>query len=190
MKKFTSLVIGAAILSSPTGHAEVPTLALTFGTNVFISNGTTTQRSKIDKAEIKLREIIQTPEFRSRVLNFTYNGSKRFVDNGGLTNSQIYYKILKAAEVLIPTVDNELDLKVKTYYQNSNTVGYTYPSSLYINMNTKYLNNYTIAQTAKTLAHEWLHKMGFKHAVTYSISRDYSVPYGIGRIVQDLATKI
>lgn len=123
------------------------------------------------------------------MINFTYNGVKKFVDNDGLTNTQIYYKILNGAEKLLPTADNEMDLKIKTYYESSSTVGYTSTSSLYINMNTKFLNNYTVAETAKTMTHEWLHKLGFHHAVSYSTSRDYSVPYGVGRIMKELAAK-
>lgn len=82
-----------------------------------------------------------------------------------------------------------MDLNIKTYYENSSTVGYTTTTSTYINMNTKFLNTYTVAETAKTMTHEWLHKLGFKHAVTYSTSRDYSVPYGVGRIIKELAAK-
>ncbi len=170
--------------------ATVPTLAETFTTNVFTYNGTNLQRAKIDLAEQKLREVIHSEEFKNRVLNFTYNGTKKFVDNNGLTNSQIYNKILDAAEKLLPVIDNELDLSIKTYYSSTSTVGYTSSNISYINFNTKYLNTYTVSETAKTMMHEWLHKLGFGHAYYYSTSRNYSVPYGIGKIMQDLAAKI
>ncbi len=170
--------------------ATVPTLAETFATNVFMYNGTSSQRAKIDLAEQKLREVIQSEEFKNRVINFTYNGTKKFVDNNGLTNTQIYYKILNAAEKLLPVIDNELDLNIKTYYSSSSTVGYTSSNINYINFNTKYLNSYSLSETAKTMMHEWLHKLGFGHAYYYSTSRNYSVPYGIGKIMSDLAAKI
>jgi 3-oxoacyl-[acyl-carrier-protein] synthase III len=170
--------------------ATVPTLAETFATNVFMYNGTSSQRAKIDLAEQKLREVIHTKEFKNRVINFTYNGTKRFVDNKGLTNTQIYYKILNAAEKLLPVIDNELDLNIKTYYSSSSTVGYTSSNINYINFNTKYLKSYSLSETAKTMMHEWLHKLGFGHAYSYSTSRNYSVPYGIGKIMMELAAKI
>ncbi len=170
--------------------ATVPTLAETFATNVFMYNGTSSQRAKIDLAEQKLREVIQSEEFKNRVINFTYNGTKKFVDNNGLTNTQIYYKILNAAEKLLPVIDNELDLNIKTYYTSSSTVGYTSSNINYINFNTKYLNSYSLSETAKTMMHEWLHKLGFGHAYYYSTSRNYSVPYGIGKIMSDLAANI
>jgi hypothetical protein len=169
--------------------ASLSSLALTFDTNIYVYNGTNLQRQKLDQADQRIKNIIRSEEFKNRVINFTYNGVYKFVDNAGLTNSQIYSKILYAAEKLLPVSDNEMDLKIKTYYENTSTVGYTTTSSLYVNFNTKYLNSYTVAETAKTMVHEWLHKMGFTHAVTYSTSRNYSVPYGIGSIIRDLAAK-
>jgi len=172
-------------------HAQttVPTLALTFGTNVDTFNTTTTQETKIRTAEEKIKAVIASEEFRSRVINFTYNGVKKFVDNRGLTNTQIYNKILDGAEILFPVLDNELDLNIKTYYQNSSTVGYTYSNSSYIYMNTKYLNQYNPNQVSRNMIHEWLHKLGFSHSSYYTTSRNYSVPYGIGRIMEELAAK-
>ncbi len=187
MKPISSLAFGAALLVSQSSFAQVPTLATTWTTDVYVANGTTTQRDKLDRAEQKIREIVRSQAFKDRVINHTYNGVKRFVDNQGLTNTQIYYRILNGAETLLPTKDNEMDLKIKLYYEASSTVGYTSSSSSYINMNTKFLNNYTVSETAKTMMHEWLHKVGFSHARYYSTSRDYSVPYGVGRIVMELA---
>ena len=189
-KKFPLLAMTLSLTWLTPSMATVPTLAETFATNVFMYNGTSSQRAKIDLAEQKLREVIHTKEFKNRVINFTYNGTKRFVDNKGLTNTQIYYKILNAAEKLLPVIDNELDLNIKTYYSSSSTVGYTSSNINYINFNTKYLKSYSLSETAKTMMHEWLHKLGFGHAYSYSTSRNYSVPYGIGKIMMELAAKI
>jgi len=189
-KRFPLLAMTLSLSWLTPSMATVPTLAETFATNVFMYNGTSSQRAKIDLAEQKLREVIQSEEFKNRVINFTYNGTKKFVDNNGLTNTQIYYKILNAAEKLLPVIDNELDLNIKTYYSSSSTVGYTSSNINYINFNTKYLKSYSLSETAKTMMHEWLHKLGFGHAYSYSTSRNYSVPYGIGKIMMELAAKI
>lgn len=187
-KKFYSLVVAAlSLLAAQASFAAVPTLAVTFDTNVEIFNATSSQVTKIRSAERKIREVVASEEFRLKVLNHTYGGVKKFVDNGGLTNTQIYYKILNGIEKLNGINDNEMDLKIKTYYENSTTVGYTSTSSAYINMNTKFLNEYTSNQVARNMTHEWLHKLDFHHAVSYSTSRDYSVPYGIGKIIENLA---
>jgi hypothetical protein len=167
----------------------VPTLAITFDTNITTYNFSSSQEAKIQSAEAKIRKVIGSEAFRTRVLNHSYGGVKKFVDNDGLTNLQIYNKILKGAEKLKPTSNNAMDMGVKLYYENSSTVGYTMTSSSNINMNTKFFNSYTSTQVTRNMMHEWLHKLGFGHAVSYSTSRDYSVPYGIGRIMEELAAR-
>ncbi len=127
-----------------------------------------------------------TEEFRTAVLNHTYNGSKTFVDNGGFSNAQIYQKILDGAESLQPTKNNTMNMEVELYYAATSTVGYTYANSKRIWVNTKYFNSNPVTSVSSNLFHEWLHKLGFKHAVSYSTSRDYSVPYAIGRIIGSL----
>lgn len=189
MKKTVLTTMTIGILAANSSFAAVPTSALTFDTNVTTYSMTSSQEAKIQKAEEKIKDVIGSEEFRTAVLNHTYLGRKQFKDNGGLTNSEIYTKILNGAERLTPTKDNEMDLKIKVYYENSNTVGFTSSSSSYINMNTKYLNGYTSNEVAKTMMHEWLHKMSFHHAASYSTSRNYSVPYAIGSIVMKLAAK-
>jgi hypothetical protein len=164
----------------------LPTAAYTFDTNVTYVNADATQTAKFDRALDIIKKVIATEEFRRRVLNFTYNGTKQFIDNNGLTNAQIYQVILDGAERLQPVVDNEMDLDVELYYEASSTVGYTYSNVSKIFVNTKFFNSYTPAGVAHNLTHEWLHKLGFKHAATYSVSRDASVPYAVGYIVGEI----
>ena len=187
MKKLTSFV--ALLLSAQTTMAAVPTLALTFNTDVQVYQASESQEVKIHKAAELIKQVVASEEFRLAVLNHTYNGVKKFVDNNGLTNLEIYHRFLDGVERLDPIKDNEMDLEIETYYEATNTVGYTYPSSSRIYMNTKYLSTYTAAQVSRNMTHEWLHKIGFGHASSYSVSRDYSVPYGIGSIMERLAAK-
>lgn len=183
------LALAVGLLTSGFAQAAVPNLAITFDTNVATVSMSSSQEAKIQTAEQKIRDVIGSDAFRTKVLNFTYNGVKRFYDNGGLSNLEIYNKILAGAEKLRPSKNNAMDLGIKIYYQNSSVVGYTTTGSTYINMNTKFLNTYTSSQVSRNMMHEWLHKVGFKHAVSYSKSRDSSVPYGIGRIMEELARK-
>jgi hypothetical protein len=169
--------------------SSVPTQAETFEVNITMINFTTTQEAKMLKAVELIKRLVASEEFRTRVLNHSYNSVKTYVDNGGKTNRQIYQHILDGNETLKNVKDNEMDVEVELYYENSTTVGYTYPSSNRIWVNTKYFNTYSIASVAANLMHEWLHKLGYKHATTYSVSRDFSVPYGIGRIVRDIGPK-
>lgn len=188
-KTFLSAALVAGALLTQVSIAAVPTLAMTFDTNVTPIGTTSSQEAKIQAAENKIKDVVGSEEFRTAVLNHTYNGKKTFVDNGGLTNAQIYQKILEGAEKLQPSKNNRMDMSVKLYYQNSSTVGYTTTGSKTINMNTKYFNKYSSSGVSHNMMHEWLHKLGFKHAVNYSTSRNYSVPYAIGNLMGKLAVK-
>jgi hypothetical protein len=188
-KSFLSTVLITGLMSAQTVFATVPTLAMTFDTNVTPLGTTSSQEAKIQAAENKIKEVVGSEEFRTAVLNHTYSGKKTFVDNKGLTNAQIYQKILDGAETLQPKKNNAMDMYVKLYYQNSIVVGYTTTGSKTINMNTKYFNTYTSSGVSHNMMHEWLHKLGFTHAASYSVSRNYSIPYAIGNIMGKLAVK-
>lgn len=188
-KTFLSLVL-SSVLISQAALAEVPSQALTFGTNVSVENATTEMTQKIRTAEELIKRVIATEEFRSRVIGFTYNGARQFVDNGGYTNEQVYQKILDGAETLNKVTDNEMDIQIEMYYENTSTVGYTYSTTSKIYANTKFYDSYTSATITGNMTHEWLHKLGFTHAQYYSASRDASVPYAVGYIMRDIAKTI
>jgi hypothetical protein len=174
---------------SPGPGEDVPSEALTFNANVKLFGFERTQEDKALKATEIIKNVIGSSEFRKRVLNFTFQGKKEFVDNKGMTNSQIYELILEAREDLLPVVDNEMDLELELFYTWRDTVGYTTPGALRIYMNTKFFNPYTPSQVAGNVFHEWTHKLGFEHAQTYSVSRDSSVPYALGYIMGELGKK-
>ena len=89
MMKQISTLVAATFLLVQTSQAAVPTLAETFTTDIYVYNSTASQRDKIAKAEYKIREVVHSEAFKDRIINFTYNGVKKFVDNNGLTNTQI-----------------------------------------------------------------------------------------------------
>lgn len=171
------------------GRYEVPNEALTWETNLSLDNFDASDEDKILAASELLKKVIASQEFKDAVLNHTYNGQKTFVDNGGLTNLQIYNKILEGSEHLTPAKNNALDVEVELYHEESTTIGYTYPTTTRIWMNTKYFDRYTPVDVTDNLMHEWLHKLGFGHSATYNTARPYSVPYAIGYLVRRLAAK-
>lgn len=170
----------------PVTTPDVPEAAITFKTNVDLISMTATQEKKMEKALEIVRLVIETEEFRDKVLNHKYNGKKTFVDNGGYTNEQIYKKILEGAEKFKPAKNNTMDMGVEMYTASTNVVGYTYPTATQIWVNTKYFNQYTAAGVAHNLVHEWLHKLGFGHSSSATPSRPYSVPYAIGYMVMEI----
>lgn len=166
-----------------------PTAAQTWDVNVKFVKFSKDQQDKVLDAADLIKQVIASDEFKNRVINYTYKGKKTFVDNGGLSNLEIYKKILEGSEKLNPGKNNTMDITVETYYVSANVIGYTLPSVNKIWMNTKYLNNFTPVQVSSNMVHEWLHKLGFKHAYESTASRPYSVPYAIGYIVKSLAAK-
>lgn len=171
---------------TPDPEGDVPEGASHFDAAIKFDNFDMDQEEKVHKAIEIIKKVIATREFRAKVLTYSYNGKNQFVDNGGLTNEQIYLKLLEGAEKLFPEEDYEMDLELELYYSSKNTVGYTYPDTVKIFMNTKYFNPYTPSQVAGNIFHEWTHKLGFEHAVSYSIARDSSVPYALGYLIRDL----
>jgi hypothetical protein len=169
--------------------APVPNLALTWDANIKFVDFSRTQENKVLDAVDLIKQVIATDEFKNAILNHKYKGKKTFVDNGGLTNAQIYKKILESSEKLMPKKNNSMDVTLVTYHTSANVIGYTLPSVNKVWMNTRYLNKFTPTQVASNLFHEWLHKLGFKHDFEKTPERPYSVPYAIGYLVKKFAAK-
>lgn len=168
-------------------QGALPPEATTFDTNLMLVNFSAVDQDKITQAAELIKKVVSSEEFRHGILNHTYNGKKTFVDNGGLSNSQIYHRFLAGAEKLTPSGNNALDAELELYFEASTVVGYTNPTTRRIWMNTKYFNNYSTAQVAGNLIHEWMHKLGFGHSLSNTPSRPYSVPYAVGYLMSKLA---
>jgi hypothetical protein len=149
------------------------------------------EEKKILKAVKLLKKIITSKIFRERIQGYTYNGKKEFVDNQGLTNEEIYYKILDGAEHIGNTAKNsQMDVEIELYHQMSNTIGYTYPHTSRIWMNRKYFSRYNPVKIADNLMHEWMHKLGFTHPTRWTKDRDHTVPYAVGYLIEELSQKL
>lgn len=175
----------AELSSSP-----VPVQAQTFDINAILTGFERDQEAKVYEAFDLIKKVVASDEFKNRILNKKYNGKKTFVDNGGYTNAQIYKKILEGAEKLNPAKNNTMDLQLKTYFVSAPVIGYTMPSINIIYMNRKFLNIFEPHEVAMNLTHEWLHKLGFKHAAKMNDARPHSVPYAVGYIMRELAQKL
>lgn len=172
------------------GASIVPKEAYTFDFNLKLIRMSRMKEDKIYKATDLLREIFSSSEFKRRVLNHRFNGKKSFAFNKRLSNRQIYEKILMGVEKQIPYRNNAMDVEIELYTDfESNVLGFTRPNTKRIWMNRKYFDKYCEGKVASHLTHEWLHKLGFDHEREQTWSRKYSVPYGIGYIVKDMALK-
>jgi hypothetical protein len=145
---------------------------------------------KVEKAIIAIKEIIKSDDLENRIKHFMFNKKKIFHENDGLTNEEIYQKIIDAAEVLDNRdPDSIMEIELELFEYSSKTIGYTYPDTKRIWINKKYFSTYSIQQVANNLMHEWMHKLGFNHGANWDERRDYSVPYAVGNIFEDLIAK-
>jgi hypothetical protein len=158
--------------------------------NYVLRNFTAAQEAKMKIILDKILIAINSKEFKEMVLNYQYQGQNTFVDNDGMDNESIYETIMAGAEILKPEPDKVMDLDITMYYSIKNTVGYTYPDTLRIWINSKFYNSFTHAEAANNVVHEWLHKLGFSHSYSYNAARDHSVPYAVGGIIEQLIEKM
>ncbi len=158
-----------------------------FKTKIKMINFTLNEKSKIKKAADLIKKVMISKEFKQEVLYHEFNGKKAFANNRGLSNAEIYARILQASERLQPGKDSEMDVTLVAYYADAVTVGYTYPNSNHIWMNRKFFSRHDPAGVTTNIVHEWLHKLGFDHDASPTPERSYSVPYSIGYIVRKLA---
>jgi hypothetical protein len=180
----------AEIPTPDSPEADIPNEAMLFDAKAGLINFDSKDTQKVDLAIEIIKKVIRTKEFKNRVLNFTYNGQKSFVENNGLTNEQVYQKLLEGSEVLDPGNDHEMDLELELYFSRRSTVGYTYANTIKIWINTKFFDVYTPAEVAGNIFHEWTHKLGFGHSSRYSSSRAFTVPYALGYLIEELGKKI
>lgn len=184
-----STATGDAVALEEIQSAGVPQAALNFDVNIKLDNFNSSQEDKILIAADLIKKVVATEEFKTKILNHRVNGKKTFIDNGGLTNAEIYKKILEGSEKLRPGADNEMDLDLEVFRGNDDTVGYTYPHVIKVWMNEKFLNRHAPYKVTTNMMHEWLHKLGFKHAQERTPTRKYSVPYAVGYLVAEIAKK-
>lgn len=181
---------GEVALEEISTESVVPSAALNFNVNLKLDNFNAEQEDKVLEAAELIKKVVASEEFKNVILNYKYKGKKQFADNGGLSNAEIYKKIIEGSEKLRPGQDNEMDLDLEVYHENNMTVGYTYPTVISVWMNSKYLNKNAAAKVTTNMMHEWLHKLGFKHDASRTAKRPFTVPYAVGYLVARLAAKI
>lgn len=144
---------------------------------------------KIKSAFSLMEKVVNSLEFKDRVINFKNNkGQRAFASNKGLTNEQIYEIFMSGQETLQPDTVGEMNFFLKQYSRWwSKVIGYTSPDVNLINVNYKFFKNYRPSDVAGNLTHEWVHKIGFDHT---SAAEHDSAPYAIGYIMDEMAALV
>jgi hypothetical protein len=155
---------------------------------IAVTGGTEKDRNRVLAAAAVLDMVINSVEFKDAVLSFVHDGKVQFADNQGLTNKQIYDVLMSGQEVLDPKLDYTWNIQTQLYEKRlSKAIGYTYPNVTWVRSNLKFLRRMSLAEIAAHIGHEHCHKLGFKHDFKKTKKRPYSVPYGIGSIIEALA---
>ena len=128
----------------------------------------------------KLDKILNSKKFKSKIINHTclLTEKKEFLANNGFSNQDIYTKIIHGAEFSI-YLDHD-------NYKKGN-IGYTYPNGQTICTYAQWFNKYGEESYHVHLAHEWCHKIGFDHDMKRTEERNFSVPYAVHKIVEELS---
>lgn len=125
---------------------------------------------KIQSVLKPLQDIINSEDFKKRVLKAKYTSTTD-------TPEIIYKKIMESSW--------DLQLEVKRHWL-CRVKGWTNPSIKTIYFNSCGFLQRDDAGLAGTVAHEWMHKIGYGHKNASDIM---SVPYSIGNIVVELYGK-
>ena len=56
--------------------------------------------------------------------------------------------------------------------------------------NDKFFTTNSLGKVAGNIVHEWTHKLGFEHDFNSTARRNYSVPYAVGNIIQELVDSL
>jgi hypothetical protein len=163
--------------------------------DLYLRNFTEADKAKVLQAKEILEVVMNSEEFKQRVINFTFKGEKRFHQNNGQSNQEIYDHLMTGEEILMPGSTGIMNFDLSLYKSKnpwSTVKGYTTADSMRIYINTKFyrLSTWTAIDVAANMAHEWVHKMGYGHDYKDNPDRPYTVPYAVGHIVGDVAREL
>jgi hypothetical protein len=133
--------------------------------------------------------IVNSQTFKEKVIGYiNTSGMRSFTRNEGLSNEEVYLKLMEGKEVLDQATPGEMNLYIQQYNRWwSKVIGYTkIGTSKWIWVNWKFYKNFEASEMASNIVHEWIHLMGFYHD---SASDHDSVPYAVGYITRTLVAE-
>ena len=165
------------------------------------------QKKKFVKALALLEPVLNSQEFKTRVLSYVREGhdqpgyQKNYLWNNEserLSPEQIFKIIKEGNEKMIPATLGQMNInswvKVCKWYQRpltwcSKVIGSTSPSdSKWIKLNWKFYRTFDSDQMVSNLVHEWLHLLGFLHGPSSTMRME--VPYVVGAIAGQVAKEM
>lgn len=173
-----------------------------------LTGGTKRTRELYEMGVVQALAAVNSPEFKEAVLNFEWvdpeTGNKRITfkndfysyvsASGGkelitktVTRQKLYSLIMSGWDKFNQVEDGDIDLDATIFYNRwSSAIGYTYKNTFKTWLNTKFWTGSEqdiVAMIAGNIMHEYMHNLGFSHAFEWNSTREFTVPYAIGRIV-------
>lgn len=150
-------------------------------------------RRKLDEAAQVAAEVINSDEFRERVLTYGSGRSaagfsqaaRAFSSRAVISNQEVLDALLAGNAPADGTI--RLFLSAET---NSSEVGHTRPVPTMDGTtftDRAKLRSMGVADLADHLIHEHMHRIGFLHHKHYSVERCDSIPYAVGHLVCTIA---
>ena len=173
-----------------------------FKVTVEVSNFTEKEEYMLADATNLMARALGDPMFKEYCLNYSYEIAKYkwvwlkkvkwtetvkgFYNVNGLSQFQVYEKVMKGEEVLSEDgEDNEADIFLKIDRTDKpGVLGYTYASDIYQYIYSRVFREYGVNTVAGNLCHEWVHKLGFSHKNVPSSRKKHTAPYTIGYYVK------
>lgn len=162
------------------------------------------QKQKFEKALEIMEEVMNSEEFRLKVIGYVRRGERSYQKNflwndssKRLSNEDIYEVIMKGDEKMRPRTEGEMNfnswvricstVQMVTIWCRS-VIGSTEPSSSYwIKLNWTFYRNFETHSMVANMVHEWIHLLGFLHGKE---NLHEEVPYVVGAIAGEVAKNI
>lgn len=136
---------------------------------------------KLSQAVLLLDSILITDDFRIRVLNAKFVGTK------GKSNQEIYDNLMSGNSKFDSSHDKTINLYLAVYakYGGRNELGFT--SGKKTSTHRCFIHKNNVGCLAGHLIHEYMHVMGFSHnRISSEKPKSKTVPYVIGNIVKTM----
>jgi hypothetical protein len=160
-------------------------------------NYSETQMQKIHNAVKKMESVLNSKVFKHKVLSFKTKGSSGFSFKKNLFfsfekyhNDQLYHFIMNPNDKSEGNESAVIELcLVLEDRGKASKKGYSLPKDEWIHTYESFFESASESELAGHFAHEWCHKIGFKHSKFkwQDANRDSSVPYAIGKLVEVLS---
>jgi hypothetical protein len=159
--------------------------------NITTIDFTQERQEKVNAVQKEMELIINSSLFKEKILNLKNPIGELSVWKDA-TREQIYEHILSGKETLNPSIDNVIDITVQSYFSWKNVVGYTYPNTTTIYVNTKYFDSNNLSKeshhrkmTGSNFIHEYGHKLGFSHDFYSTSKRPFSLCYLLNEVYEE-----